>query len=74
MFNASTHPHPNIVDFYGWDIRESCIYFYLEHCKGGSLRDRLKEKMEPILVVSYFKQLLEGLLFLKKKLSTHKSM
>ena len=74
MFNASTHPHPNVVDFYGWDLRDSCIYFYLEHCKGGSLKDRMKEQVEEIQAVSYFKQLLEGLVFLRKKLSTRALM
>ena len=58
MFNVSARKHPNIVQSYGWDTKDPYIYFYMEYCKGGSLEDRLKKRIEEIMVVRYFKELL----------------
>ena len=58
--------HPRIVTYLGHDYQDECLYIYLEYMAGGSLSQALTQFgcFEEPLVLSYAKEILEGLEYL----------
>lgn len=58
--------HPRVVTYFGHDYVGDCLYIYMEYMAGGSLASALKQFgcFEESLVLSYAKEILEGLEYL----------
>lgn len=68
--------HHNIVKYHGFIRNEKKLFIFLEYCSGGSLRS-LYKKSGPLtesLVVSYIKQVLNGLIYLHEQGVVHRDV
>ena len=64
--------HPNIMGYYDYKKDESGLYFFVEFCSGGSLKQLITKKMSELKVITLVKQLLEAMSYINK-LSTYPS-
>ena len=57
--------HPNIMGYYDYKKDESGLYFFVEFCSGGSLKQLITKKMSELKVITLVKQLLEAMSYIK---------
>ena len=68
--------HRNIVKYHGFIRNERKLFIFLEYCSGGSLRSYYK-KHGPLTedaVITYIKQVLEGLMYLHEQGVVHRDV
>lgn len=65
--------HPNIMGYYGYKKDESGLYFFVEFCSGGSLKQLIGKKMSELKVITLVRQLLDAMSYINK-LSKFSSM
>ena len=58
--------HPNIMGYYDYKKDESGLYFFVEFCSGGSLKQLITKKMSELKVITLVKQLLEAMSYINK--------
>lgn len=58
--------HPNIMGYYGYKKDESGLYFFVEFCSGGSLKQLITKKMSELKVITLVRQLLEAMSYINK--------
>ena len=56
--------HPNIMGYYGYKKDESGLYFFVEFCSGGSLKQLITKKMSELKVITLVRQLLEAMSYI----------
>mmetsp|Transcript_29346 Transcript_29346/g.67547 ORF Transcript_29346/g.67547 Transcript_29346/m.67547 type:complete len:605 (+) Transcript_29346:94-1908(+) len=58
--------HPHIVRYLAHDYTSECLYMYMEHMAGGTLKEALGQfgKFDELLIAGYSRQLLAGLDYL----------
>jgi serine/threonine protein kinase len=62
--------HPNIMGYYGYEKNETGLYFFVEFCSGGSLKQLINKKMSELKVITLFKQFLEAMTYINKLSNT----
>lgn len=63
--------HPNIMGYYGYEKNEIGLFFFVEFCSGGSLKQLITKKMSELKVVALFRQLLDAMTYINKLSKTH---
>lgn len=58
--------HPNIMGYYGYEKNEVGLFFFVEFCSGGSLKQLINKKMSELKVITLFKQLLDAMTYINK--------
>lgn len=58
--------HPNIMGYYGYKKDESGLYFFVEFCSGGSLKQLIGKKMSELKVITLVRQLLDAMSYINK--------
>lgn len=58
--------HPNIMGYYGYEKNEIGLFFFVEFCSGGSLKQLITKKMSELKVITLFKQLLDAMTYINK--------
>jgi protein-serine/threonine kinase len=58
--------HPNIMGYYGYEKNEVGLFFFVEFCSGGSLKQLINKKMSELKVITLFKQLLDAMSYINK--------
>ena len=58
--------HPNIMGYYGYKKDESGLYFFVEFCSGGSLKQLITKKMSELNVITLLRQLLDAMSYINK--------
>lgn len=58
--------HPNIMGYYGYKKDESGLYFFVEFCSGGSLKQLITKKMSELKVITLLRQLLDAMSYINK--------
>ncbi|XP_010530598.1 PREDICTED: mitogen-activated protein kinase kinase kinase YODA-like isoform X2 [Tarenaya hassleriana] len=68
--------HPNIVQYYGSELREEALSVHLEYVSGGSVHKLLQEYgafTEPV-IQNYTRQILSGLAYLHGRNTVHRDI
>lgn len=50
--------HPNIMGYYGYEMKPEGLYCFLEFCSGGELKPYCKKKVSEIKALTLLNQLL----------------
>lgn len=58
--------HPNIMGYYGYEKNEVGLFFFIEFCSGGSLKQLINKKMSELKVITLFRQLLDAMSYINK--------
>ncbi len=58
--------HPNIMGYYGYEKNEIGLFFFVEFCSGGSLKQLINKKMSELKVITLFRQLLDAMSYINK--------
>lgn len=58
--------HPNIMGYYGYKKDETGLYFFVEFCSGGSLKQLINKKMSELKVITLLRQLLDAMSYINK--------
>ncbi|TMW91250.1 hypothetical protein EJD97_014570 [Solanum chilense] len=68
--------HPNIVQYYGSELRGDKLSLYLEYVPGGSILKLLQEygPFEEQIIKSYTRKILSGLVFLHERNIAHRDI
>lgn len=69
--------HPNIVKYHGFVKTDTSLNVFLEFCTGGSLRQLYKQTKNGLpedLVISYVRQILQGLSYLHEQGVVHRDV
>ncbi|KAL9349955.1 hypothetical protein Peur_057210 [Populus x canadensis] len=68
--------HPNIVQYYGYEMVDDKLYIYLEYVSGGSIYKLLQEygQFGEKAIRSYTQQILRGLAYLHDKKTVHRDI
>lgn len=69
--------HPNIVKTYDVQAQDLDVYIVMEYCSGGDFSKLLANKTEPMKeakVRYYFRQLMEGLKYLRSRRILHRDL
>lgn len=61
------------MGYYGYEKNEVGLFFFVEFCSGGSLKQLINKKMSELKVITLFKQLLDAMSYINK-LSSPPSM
>lgn len=72
----SQFSHPNIVQYYGSELRGDKLSLYLEYVPGGSILKLLQEygPFEEQIISSYTRKILSGLVFLHERNIAHRDI
>ncbi|XP_049386342.1 mitogen-activated protein kinase kinase kinase 3-like isoform X1 [Solanum stenotomum] len=72
----SQFSHPNIVQYYGSELRGDRLSLYLEYVPGGSILKLLQEygPFEEQIISSYTRKILSGLVFLHERNIAHRDI
>ncbi|XP_009625482.1 mitogen-activated protein kinase kinase kinase 3 [Nicotiana tabacum] len=72
----SQFSHPNIVQYYGSELRGDKLSLYLEYVPGGSILKLLQEygPFEEQIISSYTRKILSGLIFLHERNIAHRDI
>lgn len=62
--------HPNIMGYYGYEKNETGLYFFVQFCSGGSLKQLINKKMSELKVITLLKQFLEAMTYINKLSNT----
>jgi len=66
--------HPNIMGYYGYKKDESGLYFFVEFCSGGSLKQLIGKKMSELKVITLVRQLLDAMSYINKLNKLHRDL
>lgn len=69
--------HPNIVKYHGFVKTDTSLNVFLEFCTGGSLRQLYKQTKHGLsesLIISYVRQILQGLSYLHEQGVVHRDV
>ncbi|CAA2960013.1 Mitogen-activated protein kinase kinase kinase YODA [Olea europaea subsp. europaea] len=68
--------HPNIAQYYGYEMVDDKLYIYLEYVSGGSIHKLLQDygKLGESAIRSYTQQILSGLAYLHSKNTVHRNI
>lgn len=58
--------HPNIMGYYGYKKDETGLYFFVEFCSGGSLKQLINKKMSELKVITLLRQLFDAMTYINK--------
>ena len=58
--------HPNIMGYYGYEKNDKGLFFFVEFCSGGSLKQLSAKKCSELKVITLFKQLLDAMTYINK--------
>lgn len=58
--------HPHIMGYYGYKKDESGLYFFVEFCSGGSLKQLINKKMSELKVITLLRQLFDAMTYINK--------
>ena len=58
--------HPNIMGYYGYEKNEKGLFFFVEFCSGGSLKQLIGKKISELKAITLFKQLLDAMTYINK--------
>jgi serine/threonine protein kinase len=58
--------HPNIMGYYGYKKDESGLYFFVEFCSGGSLKQLITKRMSELKVITLLRQLFDAMTYINK--------
>jgi serine/threonine protein kinase len=70
------HKHPNIVRYYGAELKDNTLNIFMEYMSGGSLAKNIADfgKIPEKAAIRYTKQILYGLLYLHSKNIAHRDI
>ncbi len=54
------------MGYYGYEKNEIGLFFFVEFCSGGSLKQLINKKMSELKVITLFKQLLDAMTYINK--------
>jgi serine/threonine protein kinase len=49
------------MGYFGYEYKTEGLYYFLEICKGGTLKDAILQKLSEFKVLNFFKQILDGM-------------
>ncbi len=58
--------HPNIMGYYGYEKNQIGLFFFIEFCTGGTLKNLIIKKMSELKVITLFKQLLNAMSYMNQ--------
>ena len=58
--------HPNIMGYYGYEKNDKGLFFFVEFCSGGSLKQISAKKCSELKVITLFRQLLDAMTYINK--------
>jgi protein-serine/threonine kinase len=56
--------HPNIMGYYGYEKNEKGLFFFIEFCSGGTLKQLINKKMSELKVLTLFKQFMDAMTYI----------
>ncbi len=59
--------HPNIMGYYGYEKNETGLYFFVEFCSGGSLKQLITKKMSELKVITLLRQLFDAMSYINRQ-------
>jgi hypothetical protein len=62
--------HPNIMGYYGYEKNEIGLFFFVEFCSGGSLKQLITKKISELKVITLYRQLLDAMSYINKLSTT----
>lgn len=70
------HSHPNIVRYYGVELKDNVLNIFMEYMSGGSLAKNISDfgKIPEKAAIRYTKQILNGLLYLHYNRIAHRDI
>lgn len=66
--------HPNIMGYYGYKKDESGLYFFVEFCSGGSLKQLITKRMSELKVITLLRQLFDAMTYINKLNKLHRDL
>jgi protein-serine/threonine kinase len=66
MAELSKITHAHIMGYYGYEKNEIGLFFFVEFCSGGSLKQLINKKMSELKVITLFRQLLDAMTYINK--------
>lgn len=66
--------HPNIMGYYGYKKDETGLYFFVEFCSGGSLKQLINKKMSELKVITLLRQLFDAMTYINKLNKLHRDL
>ena len=58
--------HSNIMGYYGYEKNDKGLFFFVEFCSGGSLKQLIGKKISELKAITLFNQLLDAMTYINK--------